>query len=222
MLKLQPPREGKTPSYYIRGTYLEQRVYQSAGTGDKAVAQRELAKIKKDIEAGRFTDRRGPTFADAVVGYIQGGGNRRFLPHLVRHFKETPLESIDQKAIQKAAETLYPNAPPSTINRQVYTPISAVLKRAGFKTPIDRPKGHDRKRRVRWLRDEAEAGRLFEEAAKVDRELATLLILLVYTGMRLGEALGLDHDDLDLNRTCLYLPTRRTESPGWCICLRMP
>ena len=40
------------------------------------------------------------------------------------------LARIDQAAIDAAGRKLYPNAAASTLNRQVYTPISAVLHHA--------------------------------------------------------------------------------------------
>jgi hypothetical protein len=41
----------------------------------------------------------------------------------------------------RAAAVLYPNSTPQTRNRRFYTPVSAVLKRAGVTRQIKRPKG---------------------------------------------------------------------------------
>jgi integrase len=214
VLKLIPPYQGtKSPNYYIRGSYLGERVFQSTQTADRALAQRDLARIKKDIENGRFTDRKGPTVDDAIAAYLAAGGERTFMRPLLEHFRSVPLDNLDQARIDAAAEALYPNATAATRNRQVYTPLSAVLKRAGVNLALKRPKGHAGKKRLQWLKDENEAGRLFEEATKVDRELAILLVLVVYTGMRLGEALALLVRDLDLAASFVYLPHSKNEEP---------
>jgi hypothetical protein len=57
-----------------------------------------------------------------------------------KHFQETPLSAIDQRAIDQAAIALYPNASQATRNRQVYTPTSAILRGAGVTSPLKRPK----------------------------------------------------------------------------------
>lgn len=213
-IKLVPPHQGtKSPYYYIRGSYLGKRVFQSTQTADRALAQRDLARVKKDIENGRFSDRRGPTVDDAIASYLAAGGERSFIRPLLDHFRGMPLESVTQDAIDRAAEVLYPLGSPATRNRQVYTPLSAVLKRAGINLALKRPKGHAGRKRLQWLKDEHEAGRLFEEATKVDRELAILLVLVVYTGMRLSEALGLLVRDLDLAGSFVYLPHSKNEEP---------
>jgi hypothetical protein len=49
------------------------------------------------------------------------------------------VSDIDQIAIDNVAKALYPTAVPATVNRQVYTPISAILKRAGVERKIMRP-----------------------------------------------------------------------------------
>lgn len=211
-LKLDAPREGKTPYFYVRGTHLGQFVNRSAKTADRALARKELKRIERLIERGRYEEKAGPTFADAVTRYLKAGGDDRFLRPILEHFQETPLADIDQAAIDDAASALYPRATPATRNRQVYTPVSAVLKRAGVKAPLDRPKGSAGQKRTQWLWPE-EAWKLLEEATKADRELAALLVLLIYTGLRLGEALALEVRDLRLGEQFVYLPTSKNEEP---------
>jgi len=77
-----------------------------------------------------------PTFAAAALAYIQAGGERAFLSPIIEmtgeaSLRDLPLTDIDQMAIDRAAAALYPNAAAQTRNRQFYTPVSAVLKRAG-------------------------------------------------------------------------------------------
>src|SRR5712664_3836240 len=142
-LKLYPPRAGKTPNWSIRGTYLEIPVDRSARTPKKSVAQSELTKIEKAIERGEYPPKpkqqSGATFLSAAVAYMKDGGSRRYMKTLIGHFKETPLAEIDQDAIDECARALHPNVTPSTRNRYVHTPVSAVLHRAKVNISVSRP-----------------------------------------------------------------------------------
>jgi hypothetical protein len=97
-----------------------------------------------------------PTFADAALAYIQAGGERAYLRPIIEMtgpeaIRKMPLTDIDQIALDRAAVALYPNASAPTRNRQFYTPVSAVLKRAGIDKRILRPKGwheHDQSSRA--------------------------------------------------------------------------
>jgi integrase len=211
-LKLEAPREGKTPNWTIRGTYLGISVNRSAGTADKAVARKELKRIEREIERGRYEERAGPTFASAVVNYLKAGGDDRFIKPLLLHFKETPLVEIDQAAIDEAAHKLYPSAASSTRNRQVYTPVSSILKRAGVIAPLSRPKGHAGVSRVNWLWPE-EAEELFDRAREIDPEFAAFLMVLVYTGLRLSEALEIQRRDLRLDEGFVYCGLTKNGEP---------
>ncbi len=145
---------------------------------------------------------------------MEAGGERRFQPPLIKHFGTTPLAKIDQAAIDRAAKLLYPSATPATLNRQVYTPISAVLKFAAKRgmcdfRQIERPR--QPKGRVRWLTP-AEADRLIEACS---RHLKPLIIFLLYTGCRLSEGLYLDWAQIDLKRgEVQFLKTKNGESRG--------
>lgn len=211
-LRLVPPREGKTPHWYIRGTYLGVRVNRTAGTPERATARKVLALVKADIERGRLAAPREPTFADAALAYLRAGGDGRFLSALTDHFGETRLADIDQAAIDGAAQAIHPDAAPATRNRQVYTPLSAILKHVGIDFALRRPKGAGGLVRTAWLWPE-DAARLFAAARAIDAEFACLLILLCYTGMRLGEALALRCGDVRLAESFAYLPTSKTEEP---------
>jgi integrase len=211
-LKLKDPRPGKTPFYSVRGTYLKQYVDRSTGTGDKAKARRILKKIERDIERGAFSDRSGPTFASAALAYMKADRDKRFVTPLLNHFKERPLDEIDQAAIDEAAHAIYPNASPATRNRQVYTPISAILKHVGIEFKLKRPKGADGVKKTNWLRQE-EAFAVLDEAEAINKDFAALLVVLCYTGLRLGEALNLRWRDVILSESTAYVGKTKNGDP---------
>jgi integrase len=204
-LKLVPPRAGKSPNYRIRGTYYGVPIDCTAGTPDRSKASKALAKLKADIESGAYAPRSGLTFAEAALSYIRSGGEDRFMLMLTDHFGNTPLSEIDQSAIDNAAHELYPDAGPATRNRQVYTPMSAILKHAKVAFAVRRPKGAQGEVRTKWLWPK-QAFALLDAAEKVDREFRVLLALLLYTGLRLSEALALETDWLNLPESFAYIP----------------
>lgn len=226
-LKLIPPRVGKTPNYYIRGTYLGQYVDESAGTPVKAVANTFLAEKRAAIERGELQSRRqlkqAPTFLSGAISYINAGGERRFIgefddetgkwkPGLITHFGETLLKDIDQAAIDEAAATLYPTASAATRNRQVYTPVSAILKHAGVEKKLKRPKGAQGKQKIDWCQPD-QAYRLFEAAAQVDYEFSIFLTFLCYTGCRLSDALDLTCNRVSLAESFVYFEETKNDDP---------
>lgn len=212
-LKLIPPREGKSPFYSVRGTHLGRYVDRSTKCTDRATANKVLQKWKREIERGEFAEKGEPTFADAALRYIHSGGDTRFLKRIIDHLGPgVLLREVDQERIDQMSREIYPTATPATRNRQVYTPVSAVLKYVGVEAPMKRPKGSAGQARVQWLWPE-EAEKLFEEAAKIDREFAAFLILLTYTGLRLSEGLSLEVRDLRLDEGFVYLPHSKNEEP---------
>jgi hypothetical protein len=105
-LKLRPPRKGRTPNYEIRGTYLGFHVEVSSGTHKRSLALKQLRTIEECIEEhGQYpapepAPRTGePTFLSAAVAYMQAGGRRKYVAPLIKHFGETLLTDMTQKAI---------------------------------------------------------------------------------------------------------------------------
>jgi integrase len=209
-LKLIPPRPGKTPNYAVRGTLHGIYVDRTAGTPNRKDAAKVLAKLKADIESGAYAPKGGKTFADAALSYIRGGGEKLYLKPIIEHFLETPLSVIDQAEIDEAAHVLYPDASAATRNRQVYTPISAILKHAKVDFTVYRPKGAAGEVKTDWLRQD-QAFRLFTAAGAVDPEFKTFLMLLCYTGLRLSEALRLRVEHIQLSESFAFVPKTKNE-----------
>jgi len=209
-LRLIPPRNGKSPNWTIRGTYLGTAIDRTAGTPQRKLAARGLAKLKADIEAGRLAPTGAPTFASAALSYVKAGGSTRFLSPLAEHFATMPLTRIGQAAIDQAAVALYPEAEAATRNRQVYTPVSAILRHAGVSTVIRRPKGAQGTPRTAWL-EPPQAFALIAASDALGPTFCALVKFLLYTGARLGEALALKWEDVDLDRKRVTIRQTKTE-----------
>ena len=215
MWKLVPPRDGKTVNWYIRGKYLGIALDHSTGTTDRRAAATILATWKRQAERGEFhrsTEPAKATFLSAAVAYMQAGGERSFIEPILKSWGARPLETIDQVAIDTLANQLYPDAEASTRNRQVYTPVSAILKHVGIDRKIKRPKGAYGNQRTFWLKPDATFA-LLGAATAIDPEFGIFCTLLNYTGLRLSEALGLQCDQVDLSREFAYVPETKTGAP---------
>ena len=216
--KLIPPREGKTPFWYVRGKYCGIRLDRSTGTSEERAAKRILATWKRLAERGEFKvdcsepERSAPTFARAATSYMKAGGECQFMERILEAWPAKLLADIDQIAIDTLAAELYPDSPASTRNRQVYTPVSAVLKHVGVERKIKRPKGWRGNKRTFWLKPEPTFA-LLEAASAIDAEFGIFCTLLNYTGLRLGEALALTVENVDLSRGYAYVPDTKTDTP---------
>jgi integrase len=215
-LKLVPPRQGRkvgnSPNWRVRGTYLRVYIDQTAGTPKRGTAVKVLARIRQDIEQGRLHGRCEQTFAGAAYSYIKAGGERTYLRVLLEYFGNPPLSRIGQGEIDAAAEALYPHGSSATRNRHVYTPMSAVMRHAGVRLELRRPKGSSGNKQTTWLWPE-QVYRLIEEAGKLSKEFRVLLIVLFYTGMRLNEALRLMWNDVRLDESFVYLADTKSGEP---------
>lgn len=225
-LKLVPPKAGRTPFYHIRGSHLGVAVNRSARTSTKSVATRLKKAYETDIERGAYQPL--PVAADAPVtlpvtflaaatAYAKAGGEADFLKVIVacsgaHAIRDKPVEAIGQHDLDHIAAALFPNATAATRNRQVYTPIAAVLHHAGVQKKFKRPKGWRGSKATSWLEPEA-AFALLDAADARDREFGLLCTVLLYTGMRISEALNAELCHLNLDRATLYLPqTKNSES----------
>jgi len=205
-LKLHPPRAGKSPNYSIRGTYLGVGpIDRTTGTPDRKKANEALRALKAEIERGAFVPKGALTFAEAALSYLKNGGDRRFLDKLTEHFTTTPMASIDQEQIDEAAHLLYPDASPATRNRQVYTPMSAIMQHAKMNVRLRRPKGAQGAEKTEWMTPE-QAERLLNAAEAEDMEFRVFLALLCYTGLRLSEALAIECSQIDLEHSMIFIP----------------
>lgn len=215
--KLVPPRVGKTPFWYVRGKYLGIALDRSTGTSERRAAVTIFNTWKRQAERGEFSkpvETTGPgLFLSAAKAYMLAGGERQYVEAIVNEWPAKLLTDIDQVAIDTLADKLYPNAPASTKNRQVYTPVSAILKHVGIDKKIRRPKGWRGNKRTFWLAPEP-TFRLLDAAAEMDLEFGILCTLLNYTGLRLDEALSqLRCESVELDRKYAYIPDTKTGEP---------
>ena len=210
--KLIPPKAGRWSSYRVRGTEFGIYIDRSTSTGDRREAQQRLNQWREEARRATGPLKVGTTFEAASLAYMEAGGERRFLAPLLTHFAGVMIDAIDQQAIDAAASALYPKAGAATRNRQVYSPVIAVLRRSGVATAFKRPIGGLGRRRLQWLKPE-EAARLLSAAGGVEPRFGALCAFLLYTGCRLSEALELARADLPLDEGFAYIRDTKNGDP---------
>jgi integrase len=206
-------RRPRSPHWIIRGSVKGRRIEESTGTADHRLAEEIRAKREAEIHREHIYGRASTaTFAEAVVSYLEQGGSKRFVAPILEHFGTTPLVKIDLAAIERGAGKLYPDCSASTRDRQFFTPTVAVLRHAAKRGMCAMPTIERLKKpepRIRWLTLD-EANRLIAACSK---HLRPLVIFLLYTGARVGEALWLDWRDIDLVRGHVTFPKTKNGEP---------
>lgn len=204
-----------SPFWYLRGTVRGEIVDESTKVTDRGQAEalrirREGEIFSRQIGGGRSV----ATFLEASVSYMENGGERRFLKPLMQHFGEKLLVEIGQIEVEACARKLYPELAPASVNRLVFTPVSAILTHASRRKLCDKPafeRPAQPRGRVRWISPE-EAGRLI---AACGPHLAPLVTFMLFTGCRVGEGLALEWRDVDLTRAhAVFLDTKNGDRRG--------
>ncbi len=146
--------------------------------------------------------------------YLEAGGSTRFIENICKKIDPVKLAAIDQKTIDKIANQLQPSAKPSTLNRQVYTPISAIMTFSAKRglceyRAMQRPKMPTG--RIRYLNIE-KANKLINASSD---NMCQLLVFLLYTSARVSETLHLNWNNVDLSRKHVaFIDTENGESRG--------
>ncbi len=173
-------------------------IRRSLQTKSKDIAARQAAEIEKKYWDGHFD---GPeavlTFAHAARLYRAAGKSDSFLKPVEDYLGATLVRDITEGAVQLMAKELYPNCSGASLNRLVLCPVQSVINHAAksklcsrvtfekyevdtkVKTPAD----------LEWVRK-------FQAAAAP--HVGTMALFMYLTGARVGEAIALKWEDLDL------------------------
>jgi integrase len=173
---------------------LSLRVRESTRTRDRKAAEAAARRIEAAAIAElerRYKREAGideTTFEEAALAYMEAGHGPRFLKPLIIHFRGRRVSDITEAEIERAGRALYPKAQPSTRHRQAVTPARAVLNYYAGK----RPRPRQDNPRTRWLTPE-EAESLI---AACKPRLRRVVVVLLGTGLRMGELLALQVRDI--------------------------
>jgi integrase len=146
--------------------------------------------------------------AQAAIAYRRAGKPDRFLEKVEDYWKDTPVREITGEAVRNSARALYPDAKTATWNRQVIVPTQAIINYAselGWCSPI----------KVKRFPVDAETKtpatlewvNAFATQATEDDlpHLAALCLFMFGTAARIGEAVRMTWDDVDLQTGTAFL-----------------
>ncbi len=189
------------------------RIRRSAKTPDRRLAEDIAAKDEwRHRHAAVHGKASVLTFGEALRIYLQSARDNRFLRPLLDRWEHVRVADITPEAIRHAARAIYPNCSPATWNRQVITPARAVINaaaEAGHCAPI-------RVRRFPEKKTERRAGYrdwINRFSVNAPAELAALARFMFETGTRIGDAVSLTWNDVDLGgATATFATTKNGES----------
>lgn len=203
-MPLSIDRKRGKPGLWITGTVAGVRIRRRAQSNDPKLAREEAAVIEAGLLRAQWHGKRPGlhTFGQAVLAYLahepRAEAEKARLNRLLRGVGDVPLHTLDQESVDRLrAVMLRPDAAPATAAREIITPLRAILAFAARRKWCDAP-SLDAPRatpgRTAFLLP-AQFEALRDAAAP---HLRPLLAFLIGTGARLGEALALEWDAVDL------------------------
>lgn len=205
-----------TKVWWMSFTYSGKQIRRSAGTTDKKLAKKILAKVETQIAEGRWFERlegEKKTFKEMAGKYLEEHSKRRkrswkkdrtrLNKNLIPYFGDMVVTKISPKVIMAYKNHRYAEGVKgSTINRELaimkhmYT-IAVKEWEWCRDNPVKRVSMEKEGRpRDRWLTREEEV----ELLRKCPGWLQEIVVFALNTGMRQGEILSLTWHDVDLKR----------------------
>ena len=203
--------------YHVRGTHHGIRVDQSARTrvlrDAEAVKERLERKIFDEVVLGKPQQR---SFAEAAIGYMNAGGEKRYLAPILKAYVKGPdrkpvrfgamlLNAIEQSVIDELAGVVMPTGKASTRNRCVYTPVAAVLNYAADQRSFAFNRIAIRRPKQQFVRPDHRTPLEVEWWLERTKHLTPLMTAYVGTGARASELLNLEWGDVSLRTTKITL-----------------
>ncbi len=200
---------------YLHGTGPDgRRIRQSLKTRNPRHAEEKRAQIEARLwRTGLYGPGDVVTFDECAVAYAEDGGDPRFLLKISKELSGLRLKDITPRDIRAAARKAYPNAANSTINRQGITPAKAVINYGHAQgwcglikvegLPVKRPK------RKAIDRD-------YIDALQPHLPVRTyaLMLFLFQTGRRVGDAIYMRPDWLDMETMRVFIPETKNGEPA--------
>lgn len=197
----------------IGPTERRSRLRGSCRTTDKDVASRQIAEIETNYWKGHFD---GPgsvlTFRRAALLYRAAGKSATYLEKAEVHFKDTLVKDITAGTIRQMAIELYPGCTGASRNRMGIVPVQAVINHAAESELCSTI-------RVKRFKVDAKV----KEPATLEwinafcqhagPHMGALALFMYVTGARIGEALSVRWEDVDLKKakTALIRETKQSK-----------
>ena len=209
MGRLKLSKRGQT--WWVSGTINGQRIRESTGTTIQAIAEqyattRELEAHKVQI----FGEESVITFAAALNLYLDSGKSDRFLLPLLTEWGHKKIKDIKPGHVHDLCRKIYPNAGPATQNRQVITPVQAIINHAAKRGLCNAIKV-ERFAVEKKIPKVGNQEWLAAFVAHASPHLGALAMFMAYTGARISEAVRLEWKDIDFDNQVALLHQTKTE-----------
>lgn len=195
--------------WHYRGSVAGRRLRGSCKTKDKTVAAREASQVETR-EWQRRHDGPGAvlTFAQAAMHYRKAGKSTMFLERVENYLGNTLIKDITSGLIRTMAIELFANCSGATMNRQAITPAQAVINFAA-ESELCSPIKVKRFKTEHKVKDPATLEWVTAFVANANPHIGAMCMFMFMTGARIGEAVALSWDDIDLvERTALIRQTK--------------
>jgi len=196
MARLSLYQRGKI--WWIDGSVDGKRVRESTRTSVRKDAEEIAAKREREVHIEKVYGTEAVlTFGAATGYYLDAGKSDRYIAPIFAKWEHRKVKDIKPGNAHDLARKLYPNAGPATMNRQVLSPVQAIINHSakrGLCSPIriERfkvPKAQRRVGSMEWLE-------AFMKQASP--HLGALAQFMAMTGARISEATRLDWKDVNL------------------------
>lgn len=202
--------------WYVSGTIGGKRVRRSLETRDRKVAEELKAQYEaREWKRRAYGEEAVRLFEEAAASYMKQGGEGRFLPAIIKHFKGRKIGTIKPAEIRMMALAIYPTAANSTRNRQAIIPARAVINHAhdlGWCSPIKVKMFEAKKSRKHAPVDRGWLDTFLVQADK-DKlwHLSALVLFMNQTAARVSEAVNLMGEHVDLGERIALLEKTKTD-----------
>ena len=187
-------------TWHYRGSVAGQRLRGSCKTADKAIAARQIAEIEARQWKCSFD---GPeavlTFAQAASLYRAAGKSTRFLAKVEDQFRNTLVRDIKPGMIRQMAIDLYPGCSGSGMNRMGIVPAQAVINHAA-ESELCQPIRVRRFKVDARIKEPVTLEWVRALQAHASPAIGGLALFMFLTGARIGEAIGLQWDEIELTK----------------------
>jgi integrase len=211
-----PLKPDRRPSgiYRIRGTHHGVRVDASSQTRSfdaaKQIAEQWEREIFDRVVLGK---RKAATFAELAVDFMKAGRDLgRNAEDIIVYLGDRPADKVTPADCDHLAAMLYPNAKPSTVNRWIISPISAIMNWAAASDRAPKrswPRRRERQAATDWRRP-AEMEKII--AAIPSPQARALVASHLGCGLRASESVFMDGREFAPDLTLLrVLGTVRPE-----------
>lgn len=200
---------------HIHGTGPDgKRIRRAVKTRDPDRAEEARAALEARLwKIGLYGHDHVITFDECALSYVEDGGESRFIMPIAKQLAGRRLKDITPKEIRDAAKLAYPGASPATLNRQAITPARAVINfgHAQGWCAIIRVRAFAVEKPQRQAVNRAYLDKL---RPHVPPHLFALMLFLHTTGRRIGDALSLTVDDVDLQRLRVRIGMTKNGDPA--------